>query len=74
MRTKDDAPIRIKLMVFYELKEIETMVGDIKESLYQSMILYVYITVESSYFVGITVYFCATHLPTNIHPQETVIK
>ena len=44
MRTKDDAPIRIKLMVFYELKEIETMVGDIKESLYQNMILYVYIT------------------------------
>lgn len=29
---------------------------------------------ETSYFVGITVYFCATHLPTNIHPQELVIK
>jgi hypothetical protein len=27
VRTKDDAPIRIKLMVFYELKEIETMVS-----------------------------------------------
>ena len=69
MRTKDDAPIRIKLMVFYELKEIETMVGDIKESLYQSMMLYVYII-----FCWDLCEFCATHLPTNINTQKHVIK
>jgi hypothetical protein len=27
VRTVDDALIRIKLMIFYELKDIETMVG-----------------------------------------------
>ena len=26
VRTADDAPLRVKLMLFYELKEIETMV------------------------------------------------
>ncbi|XP_048747678.2 uncharacterized protein LOC125659917 [Ostrea edulis] len=31
VRTKDDAPIRIKLMVFYELKEIETMLNSTKD-------------------------------------------
>nr|XP_022338585.1 uncharacterized protein LOC111134076 isoform X2 [Crassostrea virginica] len=31
VRTKDDAPIRIKLMVFYELKEIETMLNATKD-------------------------------------------
>ena len=70
MRTKDDAPIRIKLMVFYELKEIETMVGDIKESLYQSMILYVYIIVESSYFVGIYVNFVLHTYPQIVIPRN----
>ena len=70
MRTKDDAPIRIKLMVFYELKEIETMVGDIKESLYESMILYVYITVDSSYFVGIYVNFVLYTYPQIVIPRN----
>ena len=27
MRTADDALIRVKLMIFYELKDIELMVG-----------------------------------------------
>lgn len=31
VRTKDDAPIRIKLMVFYELKEIEIMLNATKD-------------------------------------------
>ena len=29
VRTADDAPLRVKLMLFYELKEIETMVCDV---------------------------------------------
>ncbi|XP_061180449.1 uncharacterized protein LOC133189023 [Saccostrea echinata] len=31
VRTKDDAPIRVKLMVFYELKDIETMLNATKD-------------------------------------------
>lgn len=30
VRTSDDAVIRIKLMIFYELKDIQTMVNNFK--------------------------------------------